>query len=88
MFPPCFLPYRISIQVFGAHAQLCGHEAKDVQGNALSHSQNSPRISKSAKLEREAQPVVSSAPHPDILDVIVGQRVMAQQGGFVRGQVE
>ena len=42
--------------------------------------------SKGAKLEREAQPVVSPAPHPDLLDVVVGQRVMAQQGGFVRGQ--
>ena len=50
--------------------------------------QNPPRISKGAKLEREAQPVVSPVPHPDMLDVIVGQRVMAQQGGFVRGQVE
>ena len=36
-------------------------------------------ISKGAKLEREAQPVVSPAPHPDMLDVVVGQRVMAQQ---------
>ena len=38
--------------------------------------------------EREAQPVVSPAPHPDMLDVVVGQCVMAQRGGFVRGQVE
>ena len=38
--------------------------------------------------EREAQPIVSPAPHPDLLDVVVGQCVMAQQGGFVRGQVE
>ena len=45
-------------------------------------------ISKGAELEREAQPVVPPAPHPDMLDVVVGQRVMAQQGGFVRGQVE
>ena len=27
--------------------------------------------------ECEAQPVVSPAPHPDLLDVVVGQRVMA-----------
>ena len=71
-----------------AHAQLCGNEAKDVQGNGLPHRQNPPRISKDAKLEREAQPVVSPAPHPDAVDVVVGQRVMTQQGGFVRGQVE
>ena len=38
--------------------------------------------------EREARPVASPAPHPDMLDVVVGQRVMAQQGGFVCGQVE
>ena len=38
--------------------------------------------------ECEAQPVVSPAPHPDMLDIVVGQRVMAQQGGSVRGQVE
>ena len=37
---------------------------------------------------RETQPVVSPAPHPDMLDVVVGQCVMAQQGGLVRGQVE
>ena len=36
----------------------------------------------------EAQPVMSPTPHPDMLDVIVGQRVMVQQGGFVRGKVE
>ena len=59
-----------------------------VWGNGLPRRQNPPRISKGAKLEREAQPVVSPAPHPDLLDVVVGQRVMAQQGGFVRGQVE
>ena len=69
-------------------AELCGNEAKDVQGNGLPHHQKPPRISKGAKLEREAQPVVSPAPRPDLLDVVVGQRVMAQQGGFVRGQVE
>ena len=88
MFPSCLLPYCIAIQVFGAHAQLSGDEAKDIQGNALPHRQKPSRISKGAKLEREAQPVVSPAPHPDLLDVVVGQRVMAQQGGFVRGQVE
>ena len=38
--------------------------------------------------ECEAQPVVSPAPHPDMLDIVVGRRVMAQQGGSVRGQVE
>ena len=88
MFPPCLLPHRIAIEVFGAHAELCGNEAKDVQGNGLPHRQQPSGISKGAKLEREAQPVVSPAPHPDLLDVVVGQRVMAQQGGFVRGQVE
>ena len=31
---------------------------------------------------------MSPAPHPDLLDVVVGQRVVAQQGGFVRVQVE
>ena len=31
MFPPCLLPHRIAIEVFGAHAELCGNEAKDVQ---------------------------------------------------------
>ena len=41
--------------------------------------------SKGAKLERESQPVMPS--RPDILDV-VEQRVMAQQGGLIRGQVE
>ena len=59
-----------------------------VWGNGLPRQQQQPRISKGAKLEREAQPVVSPAPHPDLLDVVVGQRVMAQQGGFVRGQIE
>ena len=88
MFPPCLLPHRIAIEVFGAHAELCGNEAKDVQGNGLPHRQQPSGISKGAKLEREAQPVVSPAPHPDMLDVVVGQRVMAQQGGFVRGQIE
>ena len=88
MFPPGLLPHRIAIEVFGAHAELCGNEAKDVQGNGLPRRQNPTRISKGAKLEREAQPVVSPTPHPDMLDVVVGQRVMAQQGGFVRGQVE
>ena len=88
MFPPGLLPYRISIQVFGAHAQLCGNEAKDVPGSGLPRCQNPPRISEGVKLEREAQPVVSPAPHPDLLDVVVGRRVMAQQGGFIRGQVE
>ena len=42
--------------------------------------------SKGAKLERKSQPVMP--PRPDMLDVVGGQRVMAQQGGFVRGQVE
>ena len=70
------------------HAELGGNEAKDVQGNGLPHHQKPPRISKGAKLESEAQPVVSPAPHPDMLDVVIGQRVMAQQDGFVRGQVE
>ena len=59
-----------------------------VWGNGLPRHQNPPRISKGAKLEREAQPVVPTAPHPDLLDVVVGQRVMAQQGGCVRGQLE
>ena len=63
-------------------------EAKDVPGNGLPRYQNPPRISKGAKLEREAQPVVPPAPHPDMLDVVGGQRVMAQQRGFVRGQIE
>ena len=72
----------------GAHAELCGNEAKDVQGNGLPRHQNTPRISKGVNLEREAQPVVSPTSHPDLLDVAVGQCVMAQQGGFVRGQVE
>ena len=40
--------------------------------------------SKGTKLERESQPVMP--PRPDMFDV-VGQRVMAQQSGFVRGQV-
>ena len=75
-------------RVFGAHAELRGNEAKDVQGNGLPRRQKPTRISKGAKLEGEAQPVVSLAPHADMLDVVVGQRVMAQQGGFVRGQVE
>ena len=88
VFPPGLLPHRIATWVFGAHAQLCGNEAKDVQGNGLTHRQNQPRISKGAKLEREAQPVVSSTPYPDMLDVVVGRRVMAQQGGFIGGQVE
>ena len=88
MFPPCLLPHRIAIEIFGAHTELCGNEAKDVRGNGLPHYQKPPRISKDTKLEREAQPVVSPAPHPDMFDVVVGQRVMAQQGGFVRGQVE
>ena len=64
------------------------NKAKDVQENGLPRRQQPPWISKGAKLEREAQPVVPPAPHPDLLDVVVGQRVMAQQGGFVRGQVE
>ena len=38
--------------------------------------------------ECEAQSVVSPAPHPDLLDVVVGQRVMAQEDVLVRGQVE
>ena len=88
MFPACFLPYRIPIQVFDAHAKLCGNEAKDVLGNHLHRRQNAPRISEGAELEREAQPVVCAAPQPDLLDVVVGQRVMAQQRGFVRGKVE
>ena len=88
MFPPGLLPHRIAIEVFGAHAELCGNEAKDVQGNGLPHRQNPTRISKGAKLEHEAQPVVSPAPHPNMLDVVVGQRVMAQQGGFIRGQIK
>ena len=88
MFPPGLLPHRIAIQVFGAHSQLSGDEAKDIQRNALPHRQEPSGISKGAKLKREAQPVVSPAPRPDLLDVVVGQRIMAQQGGFVRGQVE
>ena len=72
MFPPCLLPHRIATSVFGAHAELCGNEAKDVQRNGLPRHQNPPRISKGAKLEREAQPVVPPAPHPDMIDVIVG----------------
>ena len=88
MFPPGLLPHRIATWVFGAHAQLCGNEAKDAQGNAFPHRQKPSGISKGANLEREAQPVVSTAPHPDLLDVVVGQCVMAQQDGFVRGQVE
>ncbi len=32
--------------------------------------------------------LLGDAPHPDLLNVVVGPRVMAQQGGFVRGQVE
>ena len=88
MFPPCLLPHRIAIQVFDAHAQLCGNEAKDVPGNGLPHRQNAPRISEGTKLERETQPVVPAAQHPDLLDIVVGQRVVAQQHGFVRGQVE
>ena len=39
-------------------------------------------------LEQEAQPAMSPAPHPDMLDVVFGQCVMAQQCGFVSGQVE
>ena len=35
MFSPGLLPYRIAIEVFGLHAELCGNEAKDVQGNGL-----------------------------------------------------
>ena len=35
MFPACFLPYRIPIQVFDVHAKLCGNEAKDALGNGL-----------------------------------------------------
>ena len=42
--------------------------------------------SKGAKLEHESQPVMP--PRPDMLDDVAGQRVMAQQGGFVRGHVE
>ena len=78
VFPPGLLPHRIAIEVFGAPAKLCGNEAKDVPGNGLPRHQKPPRISKGAKLEREAQPVVPPAPHPDLLDVVVGQRVMAQ----------
>ena len=88
MFPPRLLPYRIAIHVLGAHVQLCGNETKDVQGNDLPHRQKPARISEGAELEREAQPVVSPAPHPDMLDVVVGQRVMAQKGGFISGQVQ
>ena len=84
MSPPAPHGHR----VFGAHAELRGNEAKDVQGNGLPRRRKPTRISKGAKLEGEAQPVVSLAPHADMLDVVVGQRVMAQQGGFVRGQVE
>ena len=67
---------------------LCGNETKDVLGNHLPSRQNSPRIPEGAELERKAQPVVCTAPQPDLLDVVVGQRVMAQQGSFVRGKVE
>ena len=88
MFPPGLVAHRIAIEVCGAHAELCGNAAKDVPGNGLPCHQKPPRISKGAKLEREAQPVVPPAPHPDLLYVVVGQRVMAQQRGFVRGQVE
>ena len=31
--------------------------------------------------------MLADAPHPDLLDVVVGPRVMAQQGGFVHRQV-
>ena len=44
--------------------------------------------SKGAKLQREAQTVVSPAPHTYMLDVVIAQSVMAQQGGLVGGQVE
>ena len=88
MFPPGLLPHRIAVEVFGVHAQLCGNEVKDFQGNGFPHRQNTPRISKGAELERETQPVVSAASQTYMLDVVVGQRVMAQQGGFVGGQVE
>ena len=38
--------------------------------------------------EHEAQPIVPPSSHPDMLDDVVGQRAMAQQGGLVRGKVE
>ena len=68
---PGLLLHRIAIEVFGAHAELCGNEAMDVQGNDLPRRRKPPRISKGANLEREARPIAPPALYPDMLDVVV-----------------
>ena len=86
VFPACFLPYRIAIQVFDSHASCAAMKQRTFWGMATPFRRSSPRVSEGAELEREAQPVVCPAAQPDLLDAVVGQRVIARQRGFVRGK--
>ena len=54
----------------------------------LARHQQPPRISKDAKLKGKAKAVVRPAAELDVLDVIIGQGVMAQQRFMVGRQVK
>ena len=79
---------RIWQQVVRLQAQLGRNEPRHVFRDHFARLQQSARKAKRAELQREAQLVLRPSSLPDVLDVIVRQRVVLQQGGLVRGQVE
>ena len=70
------------------NAQLSADEAKHFVRDDFPLRQQPPRISQGAQLKRKTDPVLWPSSPADIFEVIISQRVVPKQGGFIVWQIK
>ena len=72
-------PDRVVGELVPVQVELASDEIHDGRRHELAGSQQAARVAEHAQLQREAQLVAGASPGPDVLQVLVAQRVVPQQ---------
>ena len=83
-----FDPCRVVREVVPVEVKLAADEVHDRARHEFARRQQAPGVTQDAQLQREAQLVARPPPGGDVLQILVAQRVVAQQLRLVLWQRE
>ena len=83
-----FDPCRVVREVVPVEVKLAADEVHDRARHEFARRQQAPGITQDAQLQRETQLVAGPAPGGDVVQILIAQRVVAQQLRLALGQGE
>lgn len=78
MIAPDLFAQRVMRKILRLHAELCGDELAH-QGNDFPWHQQAARVAEGAQLQGEPEPVRRFPPRSNMLDIIIGKRVVLKE---------